>query len=174
MIAHTFATRFLQNAVIWIRHPFPALLVRLYIGGIFIYASLHKINLPSEFSDNIASYMLIPHWLVNPMAVFLPWIELVSGVCLVSGIRVRASAAVICTLLGIFTIAVVVVLLNKIPIDCGCFQNVGDPVSWLTAGRDLIWLIMGLYVYRYDKLIHLDRLFMITPEELNQAAELDQ
>ena len=150
----------------WIRHPFLALIIRFFIGGVFIYASLNKINYPAEFSDNIASYLLVPHFLVNPMAVFLPWVELVSGVCLVAGIRVRASAAVICTLLGIFTMALMVVLVKKTPIDCGCFQNVGDPVSVFTLGRDLIWLGMGLYVFRYDSLIHLDRLFMIRPEDL--------
>lgn len=159
----------LERIKIWITHPFLALLVRFYIGGIFVYASLHKINLPAEFSDNIASYLLVPYWLVNPMAIFLPWIELVSGVCLMAGIRVRASASIICGLLLIFTIAVIVVLIKKTPIDCGCFQNVGDTVSWLTVGRDLIWLIMGLYVYKYDSLIHLDRLFMIKPEDLNKT-----
>ncbi len=149
-----------------IRHPFLALMVRFYIGGLFIYASLNKINFPAEFSDNIAAYLLVPHFLVNPMAVLLPWIELVSGVCLVAGIRVRASAALICTLLGIFTTALIIVLLKKTPIDCGCFQNVGDPVSWTTLLRDLVWLAMGIYVFRYDTLIHLDRLFMIRPEDL--------
>src|SRR3989339_2268683 len=153
----------------WIRHPFSALMVRFYIGGLFIYASLNKINYPAEFSDNIASYLLVPHFLVNPMAVFLPWIELVSGVCLVAGIRVRASAAVISTLLGIFTLAVTMVLVKKTPIDCGCFQNVGDPVSLLTVGRDLLWLAMGIYVFKYDRFIHLDRLFMIKPEDLNPS-----
>ena len=151
----------------WITHPFSALMVRFYIGGLFIYASLNKINFPAEFSDNIAAYILVPHFLVNPMAVFLPWIELMSGVCLVAGIRVRACAAVICTLLGLFTTALIVVLLKKTPIDCGCFQNVGDPVSFVTLLRDLIWLAMGIYVFRYDSLIHLDRLFMIRPEDLD-------
>ncbi len=151
----------------WIKHPLMALLVRFYIGGIFIYASLHKINFPEEFSDNIASYLIVPYWLVNPTAVFLPWIELVSGVCLMAGVRVRASASIICGLLGVFTIAVIIVLIKKTPIDCGCFQNVGDPVSWLTVGRDIIWLSMGFYIYRYDSLLHLDRLFMVKPEDLN-------
>lgn len=152
-----------------IRHPVLALLVRFYLGGLFIYASLNKINFPSEFSDNIAAYVLVPYWLVDPMAVFLPWIELVSGVCLMIGIRVRASAAIISALLSVFTAALVLVLIKKTPIDCGCFQNVGDPVSLLTLGRDLIWLFMGVYVYRYDRLIHLDRLFMIRPEDLSPS-----
>ncbi len=151
----------------WIGHPFWALMVRFYIGGLFIYAGLNKINFPAEFSDNIAAYILVPHFFVNPMAIFLPWIELVSGVCLVAGIRVRACAAIICSLLGLFIIAVVVVLVKQTPIDCGCFQNVGDPVSFLTLVRDLIWFAMGIYVFRRDTLIHLDRLFMIRPEDLD-------
>lgn len=150
-----------------ITHPGIALLVRLYLGGLFIYASLNKIIYPTEFSDNIAAYLLVPFWLVNPLAIFLPWIELVSGVCLVTGIRVRASAAIITILMGVFTIAVVMVLVKEIPIDCGCFQNVGDPVSWKTVVRDLVWLAMGLYVFRYDRLVHLDRLFMIRPGDLD-------
>ncbi|MBF0302136.1 MAG: DoxX family membrane protein [Desulfamplus sp.] len=156
-----------ERIKILVKHPFPPLLVRFYIGAIFVYASLHKINFPAEFSDNIASYLIVPYWLVNPTAVFLPWIELISGVCLIAGIRVRASVSIICGLLALFTIAVIIVLIRKTPIDCGCFNNVGDPVSWLTAGRDIIWLAMGLYVYKYDSLIHLDRLFMVKPEELN-------
>lgn len=150
-----------------ITHPGIALLVRLYLGGLFIYASLNKIIYPAEFSDNIAAYLIVPFWLVNPLAIFLPWIELVSGVCLVTGIRVRASAAIITTLLGLFTAAVIMVLIKEIPIDCGCFQNVGDPITWRTVGRDFVWLAMGLYVFRYDRLIHLDRLFMIQPEDLD-------
>lgn len=160
----------MQDRLLFImRHPGVALLARLYLGGLFIYASLNKINYPAEFSDNIAAYLLVPVWLVNPMAIFLPWIELVSGVCLVTGIRVRASAAIITTLLAGFTVALVMVLVKEIPIDCGCFQNVGDPVSWRTVGRDLAWLAMGLYIYRYDRLIHLDRLFMIRPQDLDAS-----
>lgn len=151
-----------------VQHPVSALVIRLYLGGLFVYASLNKINYPAEFSDNIAAYLLVPYWLVDPIAIFLPWVELVSGVCLVTGIRVRASAAVISTLLGVFTVTLIVVLIRKTPIDCGCFHNVGDPVSWLTVGRDLIWLSMGLFVYRHDRLIHLDRIFMIRPEDLEQ------
>ena len=156
-----------QRLIRLLKHPGIALAARFYLGGIFIYASLNKINYPAEFSDNIAAYLIIPFWLVNPMAIFLPWIELVSGVCLVTGIRVRASAAMITALLALFLAAVVIVLVRDIPIDCGCFQNVGDPVSWRTAGRDLVWLAMGLHVYRYDRFIHLDRLFMIRPEDLD-------
>lgn len=147
-------------------HPGPALVFRVYLAGIFIYASLHKINFPADFADNIASYLIVPQVFVNPLAVFMPWMELVCGLFLLAGVRVRAASLLISVMLFLFTIAVTVALVRETPIGCGCFQNVGDPISWLTVLRDLTWLAMGLHVYFFDSLIHLDRLFVVKPEEL--------
>lgn len=147
-------------------HPAVALILRLYLAGVFIYASLHKINYPAEFADNMAGYLIVPYWLVNPLAIFMPWLELVCGLFLLAGVRVRAAAALICAMLVMFTVAVVVALVRDTPISCGCFQSVGEAISWWTVLRDLAWLAMGAHVYLYDRLVHLDRLFMLKPEEL--------
>lgn len=146
--------------------PALALVLRLYLAGVFVYASLHKINFPAEFADNIAGYLIVPHWLVNPLAVFMPWLELVCGLFLLAGVRVRAASLVVAGMLAMFTLAVVVALLQDTPINCGCFQSVGEAISWWTVLRDLTWLAMSVHVYRYDSLVHLDRLFMVKPEEL--------
>ena len=147
-------------------HPALSLALRVYLAGIFIYASLHKINFPAEFADNIAGYLIVPHWLVNPLAVFMPWLELVCGLFLLAGVRVRAASLLIGGMLVMFTLAVVVALVQDTPIGCGCFQSVGEAISWWTVLRDLAWLGMAAHVYRYDTLVHLDRLFMLKPEEL--------
>ena len=89
-------------------HPLLSLLLRLYLAGVFIYASLHKINFPAEFADNIAGYLIVPHWLINPLAVFMPWLELVSGLFLLAGVRVRAASVLIGAMLAMFTVAVTV------------------------------------------------------------------
>ena len=147
-------------------HPALSLLLRLYLAGVFIYASLHKINFPAEFADNIAGYLIVPHWLINPLAVFMPWLELVSGLFLLAGVRVRAASLLIGAMLVMFTAAVTVALVQDTPIGCGCFQSVGEAISWWTVLRDLVWLAMAAHVYFYDQLVHLDRLFMLKPEEL--------
>jgi len=147
-------------------HPVLSLILRVYLAGIFIYASLHKINFPAEFADNIAGYLIVPYWLVNPLAVFMPWLELVCGLFLLPGVRVRAAALLIGGMLVMFTLAVIVALIQDTPIGCGCFQSVGEAISWWTVLRDLAWLAMAAHVYRYDTLVHLDRLFMLKPEEL--------
>ena len=147
-------------------HPALSLLLRLYLAGVFIYASLHKINFPAEFADNIAGYLIVPHWLINSLAVFMPWLELVSGLFLLAGVRVRAASLLIGAMLVMFTAAVTVALVQDTPIGCGCFQSVGEAISWWTVLRDLVWLAMAAHVYFYDQLVHLDRLFMLKPEEL--------
>ncbi len=147
-------------------HPLLSLLLRLYLAGVFIYASLHKINFPAEFADNIAGYLIVPHWLINPLAVFMPWLELVSGLFLLAGVRVRAASVLIGAMLAMFTVAVTVAMIQDTPIGCGCFQSVGEAISWWTVLRDLVWLAMAAHVYFYDRLVHLDRLFMLKPEEL--------
>jgi uncharacterized membrane protein YphA (DoxX/SURF4 family) len=75
-------------------NPWLALCFRVYLGGLFIYASIYKINYPAEFAETIASYQIVPYYLVNIMAVVLPWMELVSGTLLLAGIRPRAATAV--------------------------------------------------------------------------------
>ncbi len=150
----------------YLTHPGLALIFRLYLAAVFIYASLHKINFPAEFADNIASYLLVPQPLLNPMALVMPWLELISGLFLLAGVRVRAASVLICLMLIMFILAIIVALLQDTPIGCGCFQSTGDPISWWTVLRDLAWLGMGLHVFFYDAWVHLDRLFMLKPEEL--------
>ena len=64
-----------------ITHPVLGLLLRAYVGGVFIYASMYKINYPGEFAETIASYQLVPFWAVNLMALVMPWAELVQRHC---------------------------------------------------------------------------------------------
>jgi putative oxidoreductase len=131
----------------WLAHPWVGLLLRIYLGGLFIYASMYKINYPGEFAETIASYQLLPFWAVNVTALIMPWVELVSGVLLVLGVRTKAAAAVVGGMLALFSLVILVTLLRDIPIGCGCFTSVEDPLGWGTLGRDLLWLAMALQVY---------------------------
>jgi putative oxidoreductase len=147
-------------------HPYVALLFRLCIGGIFIYASMYKINYPAEFAEAIANYQIVPYWSVNVLAVVLPWVELVSGVLLIAGIRSRAAASVIGLLTVFFTVAVFVNLMRDAPIDCGCFQYIGDKISWRTFARDVILIIMITHVLFFDRTFHLENRFSIVFKEI--------
>ena len=92
-------------------HPWVGLLLRIYVGGVFLYASMYKINYPGEFAETIASYQLVPYWAVNLVALVMPWAELVSGVLLVLGVRTRSAAAVIGGMLTLFSLAILITLM---------------------------------------------------------------
>jgi len=139
-------------------HPLPALIFRLYIAWIFVDAGMYKINYSAEFAESIASYRMVPYWGVNLMAVTLPWIELICGICMALGIRVKSMSVMIAFLMLIFTIGVAVNLLRNSPISCGCFSTVGDAISVMTLLRDLAWLAMSVHVYYFDRLFHLEKI----------------
>lgn len=143
-----------------ITSPYLALILRLYIGGLFIFASMYKINYGAEFAETIASYQLVPYWSVNILAITMPWLELICGIMLVVGFRAKSATVIIAFLLILFTIAVFINLLRDSPISCGCFSSSDAPISWMTLIRDLVWLGMCIHIFFFDKLFHLENRFM--------------
>lgn len=148
-------------------HQYLAFIFRLYIAGVFIYASMYKINYTAEFAETIASYQMVPYWGVNIMAVALPWIELTCGILLAVGIRARSASVIIIFLLVLFTTGIIINLLRDSPISCGCFSTIGETISWQTLARDILWVIMAVHIFFYDKAFHLEQRFSSFTREIS-------
>jgi hypothetical protein len=131
----------------FVAHPVVGLALRVYLGGVFVYASMYKINYPAEFAEAVAAYQLVPYWALNPTALLMPWLELIAGTLLALGVRPRAAAAVVGGMLVVFSLAVLSALIRGIPVGCGCFSSVEEPLGWDTLLRDLAWLAMAGRVY---------------------------
>lgn len=149
-------------------HPWLAFAFRLYIGGLFVYAAMYKINYVAEFSNTIASYQLVPYWAVNGLAVTMPWTEIICGALLILGVRVRSVCCIVNALLAVFTVAIFINLLTGATISCGCFHTIEDPISWWTVLRDLSWIAMTTHVYYYDSVFQTDHLFLGKLERIEQ------
>jgi len=135
-------------------NPWTALAARLYLGGVFLAACFHKIAHPDLFAVDVATYGILPLALVNPMALVLPWIELIAGAMFVVGLRVRAAALLIAGMMVVFIAAIAIALAKGLDLSCGCFASAGaaeDPISWLTLARDGAWLALALYVLFLDR-----------------------
>lgn len=140
----------------WRGHSWLAVPLRIYLGGLFILAAVDKIAKPAAFALDVATYDILPLELVNLIAITLPWIEIVAGVLLVAGARVRPAALVVAALMTVFLVALVIALARGLDMSCGCFASQGaeaDPISWRTVLRDLVWLTMAAYVAMYDRAV---------------------
>ena len=106
----------------WLAHPWLTVRVQIALGIIFVVAALPKIVDPPSFAHMIYNYKLIPWALVKPMALVMPWIELLCGLALILGIWKGTARTIIAALLLTFIIAISINLLRGNAIDCGCFD----------------------------------------------------
>ncbi len=120
------------------------LAARLFVGFIFLYAGLGKIVEPQTFAKEIANYHILPDFLINITALVLPWLEVIIGIFLIAGIRIRASATIASVSMLVFIIAVLSAMIRGLDINCGCFADKVVMVGWRKIIEDLIILIAAL------------------------------
>lgn len=123
---------------------------RWILGITFIYASYYKIISPIDFAKIIYGYNLFPEVLINPIAIILPFLELISGLSLILGIYPRSAALIINGLLMAFIFILAVNIMRGYEFDCGCFSanKTGSPK--LMIARDVIYLIMGIQIFLFN------------------------
>jgi uncharacterized membrane protein YphA (DoxX/SURF4 family) len=116
-----------------------ALACRLVVAAVFIAASIPKILEPHAFAIAVFRYQMLPFSLINLMAVFLPWIELVTGIALLVPRWTAPAAAIILGMLAVFTVAIAASYVRGINIACGCFSVDPDAkhIGWWNLARNL-------------------------------------
>ena len=121
---------------------------RLFLAGVFLYASYDKVWDPAAFASAVAAYDLLPLWAVNPASVLLAWLELVVGLLLLAGVWVRPAAAWAVLMLLLFMAVSVYAGLTGAGYDCGCFpgQEGGHAAGFGAALRDLGFLLPALWL----------------------------
>lgn len=130
-----------SNALRWF-----TLVLRVVLGGIFVYAAWAKLRLPWQlFAMSIDSYQLLPTSMVELLARTLPWFELVLGLVLIAGWWLRVSSALVSALLLVFFSLIVRAAIKGQEISCGCFGP-GETISWKTMLRDGSMLAGSLFV----------------------------
>jgi len=113
-----------------------ALVLRIALGAIFIYAAWTKLRTPWElFAMSIDSYELLPLRAVEFVARTLPWFELAVGLLLIAGVFLRSAAVATTLLLGVFFGLMIRAYAKGMQINCGCFGP-GEIISWKTLLRD--------------------------------------
>lgn len=126
-------------------------LSRLFLAGVFIYSGYIKIGATLQFAVAIMGYKLVPEKLVLPLATYLPWIEIVLGLLILSGFKIRYVSMGAAALLLFFIAVLTITYLRGIEANCGCF-GFGDRITPLTIARDGLILIPAIFLAVEDRL----------------------
>src|SRR5690606_8417961 len=139
------------------------MLVRLVVGGLFIFSGLIKVNDPvgtsikleeyfDVFSYDIAPFFAYLKDISLPLAVFLVVLEVVLGVMLILGVKLRLTVVLLSLMIVYFTfLTFYLAYFNKVT-DCGCFGDAIKLTPWESFYKDvfLLVLIAVLFFFRND------------------------
>ena len=147
------------------------LLVRVFLGGLFIIASLDKIADPAAFATSILNYKIVGQTLAMLIATILPSLELLCGISLILGLYPRTSALLITIMLVGFTILIISALLRGLDISCGCFTQ--DPnvskIGYMKILENVGMIMLGvllLFVLNYGF-----TLIQFFPQQKNELSD---
>ncbi len=126
-------------------------ILRIVMGLLFIYSGLFKAVNPDNFSKVIILYDVLPENLVPYAAIIFPYIELLTGLLLLTGYKIKASA-LIAMILMVFLITIISINIYRgKSFACGCFnleelgikEDIGIPLIL----RDIVFLIFQLLIF---------------------------
>ena len=125
------------------------LLVRLALGGVFLYAGALKIADLVAVAGSVASYQILPYFGNYLVAAVIPWLEAICGLLLIAGWRTKGAAAVVLLLNLLFMTVLASALVRGLDIDCGCFRQGGEKSSaWIALFRDCFFLAGAVILLR--------------------------
>lgn len=124
---------------------------RLILGGVFIWAGIIKITNPLGFAQDIANYQVLPQSLSFFLALFLPWIEVICGVFIITGLFLRSSSFFLSCILAGFLVLIIVTLIRGIDVECGCFGSLSRQVDYKLLLTDCAFLFFSLNIFFYRK-----------------------
>jgi uncharacterized membrane protein YphA (DoxX/SURF4 family) len=143
----------LRRVIIWIG--------RLVLGGIFVYAGFSKLLLPNthlwpmfvlkfslsmnlaSFAQQVESYKMISPEASQAVAHILPFVEIVLGLLLLIGWRLRIWATAITVIMVGFLAVVTRAYLLHMDINCGCFGT-PEKLTGMTVVRDGAFTALAL------------------------------
>ena len=135
------------------------LALRIVLGAIFIVAGATKVGHADLFAAQIAGFRLLSPAVIAPIAIALPFLEILLGIYLIIGLFTRAAAWIAVALLAIFDLAIASAVVRGMSVSCGCFgPNDATVTTWSEVARDAVFVVLAAIVaLRAPGMLALDR-----------------
>lgn len=131
---------------------------RFGVGGLFIFSGLIKVNDPVGTAIKLEEYFEVFAYDIAPffewfvpaalfLSVFLSVLEVVLGVALIAGYRMKITSWVLLGLIVFFTfLTFYSAYFNKVT-DCGCFGDAIKLTPWQSFYKDIILLVLIVIIF---------------------------
>lgn len=123
---------------------------RVILAGFFITAAVLKIRDPQALTTAIETYQILPYKLSFVLALFLPWLELLTGLGVLFKKHYEGSLLLLSLLLLLFIVALIQGWIRDLDVICGCFGSADHEnqtnYGWLIV-RDLLLLLMAVTLW---------------------------
>ncbi len=134
---------------------FIGVVARGVLGTVWLVAGVIKVPDPTENVRAVRAYDLLPESVVPVVGHALPGLEILVGLCLLTGVLVRANGLLSSLLLVAFIVGISSAWARGLSIECGCFGGGGGPAvgaqdkyPWELARDFGLLLLSGWLVYR--------------------------
>jgi len=132
---------------------------RWFVGLLFIFSGLIKANDPLGFGYKLQEYFEVFHlnfltdWATG-IAILLCVLEIVLGALLLFGFWRNQVIKGLLALIIFFTFLTFVSAAFKVVTSCGCFGDAIPLTPWQSFGKDLILLVLIVYLFINREKIH--------------------
>ncbi len=114
-------------------------IVRGALGVLLIATGALKIGHANDLAAAIAGFRLLSPDIVAPLALVLPFVEVLLGVYLLFGLFTRVAAYVASGAFVLYALAIASAVVRHIPANCGCFgPNDRAVADWPHVAFDVI------------------------------------
>lgn len=125
---------------------------RLIVGLLFIFSGLIKANDPLGFGYKLQEYFDVFHLgflggFATGFAILLCTLEVVLGALLLLGFWAKRLVWGLLLLIIFFTLLTFVSAVFKVVASCGCFGDAIPLTPWQSFGKDLMLLLMIVFIF---------------------------
>jgi uncharacterized membrane protein YphA (DoxX/SURF4 family) len=129
-------------------------LARLFVGNLFIFSGLVKLNDPLGFSYKLEEYFIEfgmdwswLHEILVPLAAGLCIFEIILGIAVLVGYKFRTASWLLLLMIIFFTILTFASAVFEIVRSCGCFGDAIPLTPWESFYKDLVLLVLILLLF---------------------------